>query len=86
MGRTEANLDDLGLAFRHMHVLIPELSEYVRNVDSVPCIIGVPKFPVGRDSHLNFLKPGSQEVVTRPAHVHEHLPAMYPETQGSLIQ
>ncbi|XP_043279362.1 transcription initiation factor TFIID subunit 3 isoform X2 [Venturia canescens] len=81
LGRTEGNLDDLGLAFQHMHVLIPELSEYVRNVDSLPCIVSVPKFPVHRENHLNFLKPGSQEVVTRSVHVHEHLPAMYPDTE-----
>ncbi|XP_043468256.1 transcription initiation factor TFIID subunit 3 isoform X1 [Leptopilina heterotoma] len=81
VGRTEPNLDDLGLAFRHMNINIEELSEYVRNVDSIPCPISVPKLPVARENHLNFLKPGSREVVTRPVHVHEHLPAMYPETE-----
>ena len=82
VGRTEPNLDDLGLAFQHMNISIEELSEYVRNVDSVQCPIPVPKFPIHRENHLNFLKPGSREVVTRPVHVHEHLPAMYPETEG----
>ncbi|XP_051173985.1 transcription initiation factor TFIID subunit 3 isoform X2 [Leptopilina boulardi] len=81
VGRTEPNLDDLGLAFRHMNINIEELSEYVRNVDSIPCPISVPKLPIPRENHLNFLKPGSREVVTRPVHVHEHLPAMYPETE-----
>ena len=85
MGRTEANLDDLGLAFRHMNISIEELAEYVKNVDSIPCPVSVPKLPIHRDSHLNFLKPGSREVVTRPVHVHEHLPAMYPETEGGLV-
>ncbi|XP_012258463.1 transcription initiation factor TFIID subunit 3 isoform X2 [Athalia rosae] len=81
LGRTEGNLDDLGLAFQHMNIDIQELAEYVKNVDSVPCAVEVPKFPVHRESHMNFLKPGSREVVTRPVHVHEHLPAMYPETE-----
>ncbi|XP_033213543.1 transcription initiation factor TFIID subunit 3-like isoform X2 [Belonocnema kinseyi] len=81
LGRTEANLDDLGLAFRHMNISIEELAEYVKNVDSIPCPVSVPKLPIHRESHLNFLKPGSREVVTRPVHVHEHLPAMYPETE-----
>ncbi|XP_015584761.1 transcription initiation factor TFIID subunit 3 isoform X2 [Cephus cinctus] len=81
LGRTEANLDDLGLAFQHMNIDIQELAEYVKNVDSVACAIEVPKFPVHRDNHLNFLKPGSREVVTRPVHVHEHLPAMHPDTE-----
>lgn len=82
MGRTEANLDDLGLAFQYMNIDIQELAEYIKNVDSVPCVIQVPQFPVKRENHLNFLKPGSREVVTRPVHVHEHLPAMYPDTEG----
>jgi len=82
VGRTEPNLDDLGLAFRYMNIDIQELAEYVKNVDSVPCLTQVPQYPVRRENHLNFLKPGSREVVTRPVHVHEHLPAMYPDTEG----
>lgn len=82
MGRSEANLDDLGLAFGHMNIDLQELAEYVRNVDSVPCVVAVPKLPVHRDSHLNFLKPGSREVVTRPVYVHEHLPPMLPASEG----
>ncbi|KAG7208725.1 hypothetical protein KM043_014923 [Ampulex compressa] len=84
LGRTEANLDDLGLAFQHMNIDIQELAEYVKNVDSVACPIAVPKFPMRRENHLNFLKPGSREVVTRPVHVHEHLPAMYPNTEEEM--
>lgn len=83
VGRTEPNLDDLGLAFKHMNIDIQELAEYVKNVDSVPCTIAVPKFPMKRENHLNFLKPGSREVVTRSVHIHEHLPAMYPDTEGN---
>ncbi|XP_076236410.1 TBP-associated factor 3 isoform X3 [Calliopsis andreniformis] len=85
LGRTEANIDDLGLAFRHMNIDIQELTEYIKNVESVPCPISVPKFPIHRENHLNFLKPGSREVVTRPVHIHEHLPAMYPDTEEEYI-
>ncbi|KOC58924.1 Transcription initiation factor TFIID subunit 3 [Habropoda laboriosa] len=85
LGRTEANLDDLGLAFQHMNIDIQELTAYIKNVDSVPCPIAVPKFPVRHENHLNFLKPGSREVVTRPVHVHEHLPAMYPDTEEEYV-
>lgn len=84
MGRTEPNLDDLGLAFRYMNIDIQELAEYVKNVDSVQCPVQVPHYPLRRENHLNFLKPGSREVVTRPVHVHEHLPAMYPDTEGNV--
>lgn len=85
VGRTEANLDDLGLAFQYMNIDIQELAEYVKNVDSVPCAIQVPQYPIRRENHLNFLKPGSREVVTRPVHIHEHLPAMYPDTEGNKL-
>lgn len=83
VGRTEPNLDDLGLTFQYMNIDMQELAEYVKNVDSVPCAIQVPQYPIQRENHLNFLKPGSREVVTRPVHVHEHLPAMYPDTEGN---
>ncbi|EZA56532.1 Transcription initiation factor TFIID subunit [Ooceraea biroi] len=86
LGRTDANLDDVGLAFQHMNIDIQELIEYVKNVDSVPCVVQVPQFPVRRENHLNFLKPGSREVVTRPVHVHEHLPAMYPDTEEEYVR
>ncbi|XP_012543687.1 transcription initiation factor TFIID subunit 3 isoform X2 [Monomorium pharaonis] len=85
LGRTEPNLDDLGLAFQYMNIDIQELAEYVKNVDSIPCTLQVPQYPIRRQNHLNFLKPGSREVVTRPVHVHEHLPAMYPDTEEEYI-
>lgn len=81
-GRTEPNLDDMGLAFRDMNINIADLEEYVANVDPVPCAIPVPKFPLPKENHLNFLKPGSREVVTREVHIHEHLPPIYPDKEG----
>ncbi|KAJ6635527.1 Transcription initiation factor TFIID subunit 3 [Pseudolycoriella hygida] len=80
-GRTEPNLDDVALAMKDMNVNIPDLEEYVNNVDPVPCAIDVPKFPAQKENHLNFLKPGSKEVVTRPVHIHEYLPPMFPERE-----
>ncbi|XP_018355392.1 PREDICTED: transcription initiation factor TFIID subunit 3 isoform X1 [Trachymyrmex septentrionalis] len=85
LGRTEPNLDDLGLTFQYMNIDIQELAEYVKNVDSVQCPIQVSQYPIRRENHLNFLKPGSREVVTRPVHIHEHLPAMYPDTEEEYI-
>lgn len=82
VGHTLPNLDDVGLAFREMGVNLPELEDYIKNVDAVTSGTELAKFPVARESHLNFLKPGSREVVTRPVHVHEHLPPMYPEMEG----
>lgn len=82
-GRIEPNLDDVALAFNDLNIQIPDLEEYVSNVDPVPCIINVPKFPAPKESNLNFLKPGSKEVVTRPVHIHEHLPPIHPH-EGKL--
>ncbi|XP_049885993.1 transcription initiation factor TFIID subunit 3-like [Pectinophora gossypiella] len=79
--RTEPNLHDLGLVFRDLHVQLPELVEYTRSVPPVPSPVHIENFPKPKESNLNFLKPGSHEVVTRPMHVHEHLPPMYPEKE-----
>ncbi|KAL1490723.1 hypothetical protein ABEB36_013372 [Hypothenemus hampei] len=77
-GQTEPNLDHLGLAFQELEVNLPELEEYVTYVNFVPPAQPVPKYPIPKESNLNFLKPGSKEVVTRPIHINEHLPPMYP--------
>lgn len=79
--RTEPNLHDLGLVFRDLHIQLPELADYTRCVPPVPPPVKTEKFPRPKESNLNFLKPGSHEVVTRPMHVHEHLPPMYPEKE-----
>lgn len=77
-GQTEPNLDHLGLAFQELGVNGGELEEYVTFVNFVPPANPVPKYPLPKESNLNFLKPGSKEVVTRPIHINEHLPPMYP--------
>lgn len=82
---TEPNLDHLGLAFRDFHVNLSELEEYVRYVDFADSPSAVAKYPLPKEDHLNFLKPGSKEVVTRPVHIHEHLPPMHPVLEGSNI-
>lgn len=79
--RTEPNLHDLGIVFRDLHINLPELTEYVHSVPPVPPPVTIDRFPEPKESNLNFLKPGSHEVVTRPVHVHEHLPPMYPEKE-----
>ena len=81
-GRTEPNLDDLGLAFQELGINLGELEEYVSSVESFPFPSKVPKYPEEKPSSMNFLKPGSKEILSRPIHVHEHLPPMYPEKEG----
>ncbi|KAJ8921561.1 hypothetical protein NQ315_010466 [Exocentrus adspersus] len=82
-GQTDANLDHLGLAFQEMGINLPELEEYVTYVNFAPGPAPVPKFPIPKENNLNFLKPGSKEVVTRPVHIHEHLPPMNPLLEGT---
>ncbi|XP_060523451.1 transcription initiation factor TFIID subunit 3 [Cylas formicarius] len=77
-GQTDANLDHLGLAFQEMGLNISEIEEYVTFVNFMPPPATVPKYPLPKESNLNFLKPGSKEVVTRPIYINEHLPPMYP--------
>lgn len=72
-------MDDLGLTFRELGINLSELEEYIQYVEPVVPAHDIPKYPVKKDSHLNFLKPGSKEVLTRPMHIHEHLPAINPE-------
>ncbi|XP_057332833.1 transcription initiation factor TFIID subunit 3-like isoform X2 [Microplitis mediator] len=81
LGRTDVNLDDVGLAFQHMNIDLNQLAEYVENFESIPCAIQIPKYPVLREDHLNFMKPGSHEVIKRPMHVPEYLPPMYPNLE-----
>jgi hypothetical protein len=64
--------------FRDMGIDMSEIIEYVTYVDPRMCVIDAPKYPIHKDSHLNFLKPGSKEVLTRPVHIHEHLPPLNP--------
>ncbi|KAM7348762.1 TBP-associated factor 3 [Cochliomyia hominivorax] len=76
--RTEANLNDVTLTLSSINVNLNELLDYINNVEPVPFALEVPKFPARKDSALNFLKPGSKEVLTRPVHVYDHLPPMLP--------
>lgn len=60
-----------------MGIDMSEIVEYVTYVDPV-MPADVPKYPIPKESHFNFLKPGSKEVLTRPVHIHEHLPPINP--------
>merc|ERR1719234_1112160 len=75
-GRTSSNI--LDLAFDELGVSIPDLEEYVQHFEIAPARDIAP-YPTPCKEDLNHLKPGSREVLTRPIHVHDHLPAMYPE-------
>lgn len=70
--------------FRDMGIDMSEILEYVAYVDPIVPALDVPKYPIPKESHLNFLKPGSKEVLTRPVHIHEHLPPLNPPEDEQL--
>ncbi len=72
-------LEEIDLVFNDMGINVEDLKEYANYVKPITIKHRVPKYPLEKKSNLNFLKPGSREVVTRPVHIHEYLPAMYPE-------
>ncbi|XP_070500472.1 transcription initiation factor TFIID subunit 3 isoform X3 [Chironomus tepperi] len=79
--RTEGNLDDLELTLRDMGINMNEIIEYISYVDPIITNLEIPKYPIAKESHFNFLKPGSKEVLTRPVHIHEHLPPINPQEE-----
>lgn len=88
VGRLDATLDDLGLAFRDLGINLSELEDYVKHVDPLPFAHEVVAFPAPKENNLHFPKPNSREVVQRLEdedfeHIHEHLPPMYPEQEGN---
>lgn len=68
----------MALAYREMKINLNELKEYVEFIDPIACPAPISKYPIPKESHLNFLKPGSQEVLTRPNHIPDYLPPMQP--------
>jgi transcription initiation factor TFIID subunit 3 len=66
-----------------MGINMNEIIEYISYVDPIITNLEIPKYPVAKESHFNFLKPGSKEVLTRPVHIHEHLPPINPQ-EGKL--
>lgn len=77
-------LQHVGLSLKTIGVSFHELAEYVSAVEAPPAL-DTPAYPLPRENHLNLLKPGSREVVTRPVHIHEHLPPVHPHLQGESL-
>ena len=79
-GRNDSNVLDLALTFEDLGVNIPDLEEYVQHIEVAPAK-EVPPYPAPSQDNLNHLRPGSKEVLHRPIHVYDYLPAMYPEME-----
>ncbi|VVC33325.1 Zinc finger, PHD-type,Zinc finger, FYVE/PHD-type,Zinc finger, RING/FYVE/PHD-type,Bromodomain [Cinara cedri] len=74
------DIEDLEKAFRHKSISFTELRRYMKHTGpvkfphSVPPLNNMPGSIV-----LNVIKPGSREILTRPIHVHDHLPSLMTE-------
>lgn len=83
-GRTEVNLDDLGLAFRTLGISLSELDDYIKHVEALPFGKDVAAFPKPKKSNLCFPNPKSREIYHREEHVPDYLPYMFPGMEGRL--
>ncbi|GFO07408.1 transcription initiation factor tfiid subunit 3 [Plakobranchus ocellatus] len=84
-GRTQPNLDDLGLAFQQMGIEISELEDYVKHVDPVPFAHEVVAFPAPKTSNLGFPSSRSREILQhRKEHIPPHLPCMFPNMKDEI--
>jgi len=73
------DIEDVEKAFRQKSVSLNELRRYVKSTGPVKFPHNLPKLNISGKNVLNTLKPGSREIVTRPIHIHEHLPTLYTE-------
>ena len=79
-GRSAPNQLDLAQTFQRLGVRLPDLEEYAAHVE-VGAASQLPRYPAPARDQLNFMKPGSREVLHRPMHIPDHLPPMYPEME-----
>ena len=80
--RTQSNIMDIQRLFDDVNINLGELEEYIEKVDDRALVTEqVPSFPAPSKTDLNFLKPGSQEVLHRKSHIEHYLPPMYPELE-----
>lgn len=60
-GRTEANLDDIALAFQELNINLNDLRDYVDNVEPSPLAVQIPKFPVPNNSNRIVFGDGQEK-------------------------
>lgn len=75
---------DVQFAMDQLRIDISDLEMYLNHLkqcDGVLNRAAVPQFPAKSDTNLNFLKPGSREVLVRKMHVQDYFPPMYAEME-----
>ncbi|XP_022161713.1 transcription initiation factor TFIID subunit 3-like [Myzus persicae] len=73
------DIEDVEKAFRQKSVSLNELRRYIKSTGPVKFPHNLPLLNISGKNVLNTLKPGSREMLTRPIHIHEHLPTLYTE-------
>lgn len=73
------DIEDVEKAFRQKSISLNELRRYIKSTGPVKFPHNLPVLMVPGKNVFNTIKPGSREIVTRPIHVHEHLPTLYSE-------
>jgi transcription initiation factor TFIID subunit 3 len=79
-GRSDPNKLDLALTLQRLGIRVADLEEYAAHFE-VAAVRPLPRYPAPAKDQLNFMKPGSREVLHRPMHIPDHLPPMYPEME-----
>lgn len=72
-------VEDVEKAFRQKSISLADLRKYLKSTGPVKFPHALPLLNIPGKDVLNTLKPGSREIVTRPIHIHEHLPTLHTE-------
>lgn len=73
------DIEDVEKAFRQKSISLNDLRRYIKSTGPVKFPHSLPVLMVPGKNVFNTIKPGSREIVTRPIHIHEHLPTLYSE-------
>lgn len=79
-GRTHVNLHDVNRTFTDHGIDMDGLLDYAAATQTAQLPMDpVPAFPAPSKTNLNFLKPGSREVLSRKVHINDYFPPMFPD-------
>ncbi|XP_065058790.1 transcription initiation factor TFIID subunit 3-like isoform X1 [Rhopilema esculentum] len=70
----DVTLNDLGLAFDHLGVQLPELEDYVHQVESIHFVKSVPKLQLEAKNSIEF--PAEEEIASREEWYEEYMPTL----------
>lgn len=75
-GQTQAHVNDVEFAFRRLHVSIPDVVEYLQQMEPVAFPHKVGKFPAPKKSNLQFPSGNRPEDFERDEHIPLYMPSM----------